>query len=730
MAAADDVTIDLNEPESPAEDKAEPPDAEEKEDPNLAKKWSRTKKGREKLKAVGEQVFNDFEEDYENSSDYRDQMATNWELFAGKMPEKKTPFVHCANVNIPILLENTTRITFRAYAELFGDWNDVFGVAPIGPDDEATAKILTLHGNWQIRNQIPDFKRQMMRGMLVFFTMGDVVCHSYWDPARQQNRHEMLTADEFFSPFQTSTMPDYSDVPHYTLLLGKSKNDLIQMRTPWADVDKVLEQAEPSADDEPERKILKAAAETHGVDFSDRAAPYNLLQYEGWFNVDGEQHWCRVTADYATRTILEYMILEEVDWQDQERFDNQTQELDTWKAQTDQFHQALASQQAQMSEIQQNALQVADSGMAPPEQLQTVYSGLQAANQAHAQATPPPPPAWMKNPEDPTETPEPPRMVPLHMFTHIVNIEPMEGNLGLGQGLILASQNRAANTAANQFTDAATLNNCWSIIVGDGVTFDEPFVIRPGGINKATGATGTNIRESIIEVKPAPPSQDLMKVVELMDSKAQSVMQAPAVLSGDPGKSGETFRGISARIEQATKQLSVPTRRFADGVEFILKNNAKLNAQFLKDEELFHIAAGRGLIPQEVKVGRAMYERSYHVEIRADLKFSSQSQKVQEADELLALYRSIPQLQQNMCFLWHVLEMSLRAREQDALVLCLGPKPPYPPMLTGFPVPQPGAPPAAGQGPQGVPGVAAPPNVPQLTGLPAIGKMLAGALAK
>jgi hypothetical protein len=687
-ADAGSITVDTSEP-GPPDDAAEMATPEET---NMAKKLSRTKKGRERLKEVAEEAFANFDQAWENSEENRSQTAANWKLFAGDLEKKSYPFKDCANVNIPIMLENVTRIAFRAYAELFGDWNNVFGVAPIGEADEETAKLLTLHGNWQIRNQIPDFKRQMMRGMLAFFAAGDVVCHSYWDPDRQQNRHEMLTADEFVVPYMTSTMPDYSDVPFRCRILGKHKADLKQMKLDWVGVDDVIKRAKPTSDDEPEKKLQQVTGQALGFESSDRAAPYNLLWYEGWFDVGKEggfpkkeQHWCKVVADFNTRTVMEFSVLEEVDWQDQQRFDSQSQELATFHAQTDQFHQAMALQQEQIAQTQGQAQELQLSG-APPEQVDAIHQGLDQAAQVHMTAQPPPPPGWVQG--DPSvATPEPPRTVPVHLFTHFVNIEPMEGNVGLGQGRILADFNRAANTAANQFADSATLSNVWCVIVADGVEFDEKFEISPGKVNKATGATGQNIRDSIIEVKPTPANPQLLELVTLMDQKGQTAMQSPSVLSGDPGKSGETFRGLNARIEQATKTMAVPTGRFGDALCQVLKNNAMLNSMFMKDEELFHIAEGKGLIPKEMKIGRAMYARSYHVEIRSDLRFTAQSQKVQEADENLALFRSIPQLENNFCLLYQLLVAAFKAREMEKLIQCLGPPPPAPPTLAGFPPP-------------------------------------------
>src|SRR6185436_8615525 len=124
--------------------------------------------------------------------------------------------------------------------------------------------------------------------------------------------------------------------------------------------------------------------------------------------------------------------------------------------------------------------------------------------------------------------------------------------------------NRAANIALSQFTDSATLANIWSIITTD-IEFEDEFEISPGHHNKAIGVSAEQLHKSIYELKPSQANPQLMDLVSFMTEFGQSAAQAPQVLSGEPGKSGETYRGIATRIEQATKQLSESTRGYGDG---------------------------------------------------------------------------------------------------------------------------------------------------------------------
>lgn len=674
------------------EESEEPALSYDEESPNLVEAFMTSKEGEESLKKMVDFVIEQFDAAWESQEPYRSRMANDWKLFAGELPDKVFPWKDCANAHVPIVLENITRLQMRAAGELFRDWSDVVGVLPVGPDDREQADILTRHANWQISEQMPDFKRQMMRGLLLFFMSGDVVCHSYYDPARRKNRHEILTCDDFVVPHvHTTVEPDFSDCPWVAKVLYRYKHELERMRDEWHDVDRVIDGLKPSWDDDPNAPFREEQVAVSGIDSDEtQVAPHKLLHWEGWLELPNQvnDRYCKVVLDHKTRNILQLQILEEEDWQDKHRYNKQLDELTMYTAAKSSYDAELAGQAA---------------GLPGPMDPMT--------GAALMQAPPPMLPAWVDDPaalEDPMFEPEPIRKVPIHMFAHGVCIEPANGPLGLGYGRIQSDYNRAANTALSQFSDAATLANCWSIITSGG-EFEGGFSIAPGKVNKAKDVSPAELAKSFIELKPSPANPQLLDLVKLAEEWGQSSMQAPAVLSGESGKSGETYRGISTRVEQATKQLSVVTGKFADFVTQIIKNNAKLNAKFMDEQEVIHVNNHKLGTTDQLTVGRQMYERDYRVTMRSDLRFASQAQRITEADQTLAMVGTFPPLQGNPAFVYQALKESLIARSQEHLVPFLGPPPPMPQFPMGMQPPPPPGPGAPGEIP--LPPSAAPEGV-------------------
>lgn len=664
--------------------------------PNLVPDYKKTPEGQECLKKIGAMVCNHYDADKESCEEYARRFSEDWKLFAGDLPPKDVPFESCANGHVPLMLENLTRVHTRMNDEIFGDGSNIVQFTKMGPDDQV-AEILSLHTNYQFSEEIPDFLRQQERGLLLYLMAGDATCHSYYNPRLKQNRHEMLTVDEFVIPFvYTTTMPDYSDCPHRCRVLRYYRHELQAMADDWDDVEAVIAGTPPQWEEEPLPTFRFAVARSQHIEPGDETVddtrPYVLLHYEGWDQgyLPGQDHdrFIQAIVDYRTRRILKLIIHERVDWKEQARFDQQTAEKNAY-GQALEAHKAMAiTAGAQAGQVQASMDHMAQFGRMPNDM---------PPPPPPAPLPPPPPlPGWMQSA---TDSPAKPRKVPIHMFSHAVFIENLVGSLGMGAGRIQSDFNRATDTLLNQTIDQATLGNCQSFIHSDQITFKDKFEMGPGKMHQVTGTN--DIKNALVPIPVAQANPQLMQIVDKMWEWGQSSMQSPEVLSGESGKSGETWRGIAARIEQATKQLSVPARKYTKFVKQIAQNNCDLNALFLPDFELKTMFDYKVKLGVQVELSRNLYQRDLHIQIKADLRFATQAQRIAEADEIVQMTQAIPALAANPTFTYDALAQALRARNRDDLIPDLGQRPPPPPVFTLPPPPPPkGAPPTAAPPPQ------------------------------
>lgn len=707
----------------------EVPDDESDEDelsynidsPNIVKEMKGSTEGDKWLEDTGNTICDDFARTWDSTSDYRKRFADNWSLLAGTLEKKTFPFDKCANLHIPVTLENITRLEARASGELFGDWSNVMGVHPLNPEDQ-TAHALTLHGNWQIRTQIVDFRRQMRRGMLAFFFIGEATYHSYYDVETERNRHEYLTPEEFITPYvNVSTMPDYSDVPWRVKVLNWPKHRIEAYGGEWDDVDELFEDRADGFDEEMDETAGRIARETgREPEEETNTGTYRMLWYEGWLDMPGEkrQRFMHAIVDKRTCRILHLSLHERPDWADEERHENQMAELESYQMALETHRGIMQSLEEQRAALVGAApeldARMSEGAVSPEVAVQSavqIAGGLQAAPEE--QHPPPVRPEWMV---DDNSEPEPPKMVPIHMFVHGVSIEPLMGQGSLSYGSIQADHNRAINTLMNQFVDTATLNNVPFFLASSNLEFDGKgdLTLTPGKILRVQGVGSDELKNAFMPIKSGAANPQLQQVVEMLMESARSSIQAPNVLSGEAGKSGEAAKGLMARIEQATKQLSVSTRKFADeALTQVLRNNAYLNSVFLPEQELLNVTSHLADPQRPIPIRREWYRRNYQIEIKADLRFLSQAQRVEEAEKMLQLSKMVPQLAASPSYMYKVTRLIFEAMGRYDMVSIMGPPPPAeengifgPP-----PAPPPGLPGQPGQGPGMPPG--GPPGGPQ-----------------
>lgn len=681
--------------------------------PNLVPLFTEIDEGRKFLARVAKQVHDDFTRDWDGSEDYRERRKQNYQLYTGLLPKKSFPFDGCANAHHPLMFERILRLSANVFAEIFTDRETIFGVKPTGPDDYEIAEVLTLHGNWQLTNELTDFLRQQERALQEFYNAGSVFCHSYHDPTARRNRHDILNCEEFVIPYVwVTTMVDLSDVPRKTRILRKYRHELEDLRDgdpahAWAQVDEVLG-TDPPGWDVLDTKVRDAGERREGIvkPEIDPSAPYVFYQYHGRLRMPGERHSRPICAIVESRnkTVMRLYIDEEEDWRDRMRYDAQAEELATYQGDTRAHQEMQEQQQFLQGRLAQPDVDPTEAGM--------LQDGL-----AQDQIEPPMPPSWLEtesepHPETGMPAPRPVRRVPTESFSHGVCVDNPSGALGLSYGTILAELNRLSNEALNRFYDSATLANIQSYIVPEGLDLGtSTLTLTPGKIFRAKGVTGEQLRNMIMELRASPANPQMMDMVRVSTEWGDAAVAAPGVLSGEPGKSGETFRGLATRREQATKQLSASAIRYLSFLNRILVNNARLNALFLPEHEVMQVGnhfAGirkftvdaKGQPMDKVGIGREMYRRNYSVTFTADVRFVSQAQRVAEADEIFAMVMQAPPLMSNPALVYASAVEVFKARGKPELIPMLGPPPPPPEFPLGM-APPPPAPGLSGGPPSG-----------------------------
>lgn len=654
--------------------------------PNLVEQMRAHPLGIELENEITAKVCVEYDSAKQSMEPYLKGVASDLAIFYGQPPEKLPPFDKMSNMNVPIALENITRLVNRAHGELFGDWTTFYGVLPMSAKTRKEADLLSRHGNWQLTQKIPDFKRQQSRGLLLYFGVGDVTFESSFSQQYDCNRHEALVPEEYYTPYMMcSVMPDWSDVPYRGRVYDYHKHELEAFVGIWYQpaLDKLLARDAPAEGegDEHGNPLRDKIADIHGEDMpTDGPSPFRILRHETWHKMPGQatRRLFRFTVDLSTRTLLHASLHEMPSWEGLARHQMQTEQYNSYV-------------RAQASYLQM----VGDPN--PQMQMQAEMLG------------PPQPPTWMNGPDD---RPKEPEMVPINQFTHGVCIEPLRGSRGMGFGRQLADTNRMANSALNHHQDSSTLANYPAFFVATDAALPR-IVVGAGEVNHVQLDANQSVDDVVKAIPLARDSGTMLELVRYADDRAREGTHASNVLSGEPGKSGESATGLIARIGEATKNIAVPTRGYADQVLVpVLKQNARLNAIFMPEDEVFLTNDEDGN-PQLMQAGRSLYQRiPYSVKLRSDLEFRSDTERLQIAGQVMTMALQDPTLGANIPFGYEARRRQLEALGQADMIPLMGQPPQGPPPPFGaVQMPPPGGPPGnPGSLPSGRPGPSGPPG--------------------
>lgn len=688
-----------------------PPEDLPEETYNLVSFYNGTEEGKKFLAEACTKVLDDFEEDWESCEGARKKRETRWKLIAGDLDPKDLELDEAANGHLPLMLERVLRVVHRMYSEMFPDADVIFTAIPANQLSQEKAEVITLHQNWQLRKDIPDFFKQNRRALMEFIIHGDCIIHSYRDIANKRNRHEALCFEEVVFPyhFRTSFI-DMSDVPRKIRVLRRYKHELLDLEEAgvFAGVtDMLAKEKEPNFQAGPDLTLRPRVDKHEGKEapLKSKAAPYTLLEYHGRCKLPGQKRErpVKIIVSPTCKAVIGLYLREQEDWKDRARFQSQTEEFGMYTANVQAHAQLEADEMA------------ARQRLAMPDVPPDEAAGLM---QLLDQQKPPPPqaPKWLK---EGMQGPDAIRQVPIEEFSHGVCIENLEGSLGLGIGLLLQPFNEAANTVLSQFIDSATLANIptaiapWNLEMEPGDT-----KLKPGYVTRVRGISPEQIQNAIKFVQFPPANPQMLDVVAMMQESADGVSSAPDVLSGEAGKANETYRGIATRVEQATKQLTVFARNYLEMVDNVVKNDARLNSVFLDDEEIRHVIDPRTLESHELVVGRSLYLEDYSIIFTADTRFAGREAKIAQAQQLLGMVTAIPPELSSMIFppsfVYEAVVQLLKVSGAHSMIRYMGPRPPTPTSLPGGP-PQPGMvppgqPPPGAMPPGAMPGAAPPPQ--------------------
>lgn len=215
----------------------------------------------------------------------------------------------------------------------------------------------------------------------------------------------------------------------------------------------------------------------------------------------------------------------------------------------------------------------------------------------------------------------------IQYFTHYKFQENPDGFYGLGLGQLIGDLNSAVNIMTRQVMDAATLANDGNMsgFISErlGLDQEDEVTLTIGKFTKIPDTTG-DIQSGISMMKFPGPNEALMKIIEMLDMRAQRLGSTTEATTGtiDTNRQPTT---VLSQIEQAMEMFSSVQMGLSDSLGDELEKIFRLNQKYLPLVEYFAINDAPG------QIARMDYEDDMLIEPVFDPKFSTRGQKVAKA---------------------------------------------------------------------------------------------------
>lgn len=242
---------------------------------------------------------------------------------------------------------------------------------------------------------------------------------------------------------------------------------------------------------------------------------------------------------------------------------------------------------------------------------------------------------------------------PVPLYTSYRFLPSSDGGFyGVGFGQLLGGKGGLAdaiNATLNQMFDAGTLANLGGGFIGKNLSMGTGAVKFKMGEYIPVNAFGQSIKDSIVPMQFAGPSDVLFKLLGLLIEAGNDVASIKDVLTGDQTASNVPATTILAIIEQGLKVFTAIYKRIHRSLKSEFDKDFRLNRLYLDDQMSFEVGE------KKYTIRRDDYRAGVGIKPVSDPKMVSDMQKLGRA-EFLKTFAGDP----------HINQVELRRRLLDA----------------------------------------------------------------
>ena len=175
--------------------------------------------------------------------------------------------------------------------------------------------------------------------------------------------------------------------------------------------------------------------------------------------------------------------------------------------------------------------------------------------------------------------------------------DPAGGFYDIGFGLLTRTLSDAIDTSLNQMLDAAHLQNAGGGFIGSGLNLKKGELRFSPGVYHTVNAPGNIVRDAVVELQHAGPSQTLMNLLIMLIDFGKQITAVQDILTGESQRAQPATTTL-AQIEQGLKVFSAIYKRIFRALGEEYKILYDLNARYPNQEKYLKILDWQPPVPQ------------------------------------------------------------------------------------------------------------------------------------
>ena len=164
-------------------------------------------------KKIANEIIQHYRADLESRSEWEENRARWYKLWACKLDKKTTPWTGSSNVCVPLTANACNQSHARSYQSIFAP-SGLVKTLPVGEEDEDRARNVEQFMNWQLQNEMEEYEDVFDRLLQQLPINGVAFKKLFWNKENERPESQYINVLDLIVPYRTKSLETARRITH------------------------------------------------------------------------------------------------------------------------------------------------------------------------------------------------------------------------------------------------------------------------------------------------------------------------------------------------------------------------------------------------------------------------------------------------------------------------------------------------------------------------------------